>query len=96
VLVLAGLAPLQIAREDSPVDAARAVAGAIPPDVWHAALALAAAAAVVALVRTPWRAAFWGAGLIAALLLPNPDLAALPVIAAAWAATTALALRNAT
>jgi eukaryotic-like serine/threonine-protein kinase len=96
VLVLAGLAPLQIAREDSPVDAARAVAGAIPPDAWHAALALAAAAAVVALVRTPWRAAFWGAGLVAALLLPNPDLAALPVIAAVWAATTALALRNAT
>jgi Protein kinase domain len=96
VLVFAGLAPLQLAGEDSPREAARTVAGAIPPDAWHAALALAAAAAVVALVRTPWRAAFWGAGLVAALLLPNPDLAALPVIAAIWAATTALALRNAT
>jgi hypothetical protein len=96
VLVFAGLAPLQLAGEDSPLEAARTVADAIPPDAWHAALALAAAAAVVALVRTPWRAAFWGAGLVAALLLPNPDLAALPVIAAVWAATTALALRNAT
>jgi Protein kinase domain len=96
VLVLAGLGPLDVARETSPVDAARAVAGAIPPEAWHAALALAAAAAALALVRSPWRAAFWGGGLIVALLLPNPELAALPVIAAVWAATTALALRGAT
>ncbi len=96
VLVLAGLESLHVAREDSPVAAARAVAAAIPPEAWHAALALAVAAGVLALVRTPWRAAFWGAGLVAALLLPNPDLAALPVVAAVWAATTALALRNAT
>ena len=96
VLVLAGVEPLHVARENSPLAAARAVAGAIPPEAWHAALALALAAAVLALVRTPWRAAFWGAGLLAALLLPNPELAALPVVAAVWAATTALALRSAT
>jgi hypothetical protein len=96
VLVLAGLDSLHVAREDSPVAAARAVAAAIPPEAWHAALALALAAGVLAFVRTPWRAAFWGAGLVAALLLANPDLAALPVVAAVWAATTVLALKSAT
>ncbi|HET9673566.1 MAG TPA: serine/threonine-protein kinase [Gaiellaceae bacterium] len=96
VLVLAGLDSLHVAREGSPVAAARAVAAAIPPEAWHAALALALAAGVLALVRTPWRAAFWGAGLVAALLLPNPNLAALPVVAAVWAATTVLALKSAT
>ena len=94
--MLAGLDRLNVAGEDSPAAAARAVAASIPPDAWHAALALALAAGVLAFVRTPWSAAFWGAGLVAALLLPNPDLAALPVIAAVWAATTALALRSAT
>jgi hypothetical protein len=96
VIVAHGLAPLDVGREESPLAAARAVAGAVPPDAWSASLALAAAAATLALVRTPWRAAFWGAGLLAGLLLPNPDLAALPVIAAVWAGTTALALRTAT
>ncbi len=57
-------------------------------------LALAAAGARLVAAAARWSAAFWGAGVIAALLLPNPDLAALPVVAAVWAATTALALRS--
>jgi hypothetical protein len=96
VVVLAGLDPLHLAREESPITAARAVAGAIPLEAWRAAVALGVAAGVLALVRTPWRAAFWGAGLVAALLLPNPELTAPPVVAAVWAATTVLALRSAT
>jgi hypothetical protein len=95
VVVLHGLAPVDVAREESAIDAALAVAQAIPIAAWSAAFALAAAAATLAVVRTAWRAAFWGAGLLAALLLPNPDLAALPVIAAVWAAATALGLRTA-
>jgi hypothetical protein len=66
---------------------------AVPVESWRVALALAAGAAALALVRTPWRAALWGAGLLAALLLPNPELAALPVIGAVWVASVALALK---
>ena len=96
VLVLAGLEPLDVAGEESPLAAARAVAGAISPDIWQIAAALGVAAGTLALVRSPWRAALWGGGLLAALLLPSTDIAALPVIAAVWAATTVLALRSAT
>ncbi len=96
VLALHGLGPLDVAREESALEAARAVAGAIPAQASLAAAALAAAAATLTLVSSAWRASFWGAALLAALLLPNGELAALPVIAAVWAAATALALRTAT
>ena len=96
VVAVHGLAPLDVAREESPVEAARAVAAAVPPDAWRVALALAVAVATLQAVRTPWRTAIWGGALIAALLLPNADLAALPVIAAVWAASAVLALRPAT
>jgi predicted Ser/Thr protein kinase len=96
VVALHGLAPVDVAREESPLAAAQAVAGAVPPEALTAMVALAAAAASLTLVRTAWRASFWGAGLLAALLLSNPDLAALPVIAAVWIAATVLALRTET
>jgi hypothetical protein len=96
VVVLAGLGPIDVAGEQSPLAAAKAFAWAVGPETWRIAFALGLAAGALALVRSPWRAAFWGAGLLAALLLPNPELTALPVIAAVWAGTTVLALRAAT
>ena len=96
VVVVAGLGPIEVAGERSPLAAAEAFAWAVGPETWRVALALGLAAGTLALVRTPWRAAFWGAGLLAALLVPNPDLAALPVIGVVWLGTTVLALRPAT
>lgn len=96
VVVLAGLGPIEVAGERSPLAAAEAFAWAVGPETWRIALALGLAAATLVLVRSPWRAALWGAGLLAALLVPNPDLAALPVVAVVWAGTTVLALKPAT
>jgi hypothetical protein len=96
VVALVGLGPIDVAREESPLEAARAVAAGIPPEAWRAGLALAVAAAALTLVRTPWHAACWGGALLAAILLPNPELAAIPVVAAVWAASATLALRPAT
>jgi hypothetical protein len=92
VVAAHGLGPLDVAGEDSPVTAARVVLGAVPAQAWMVALALAAAAATLPLARTPWRASFWGAGLLAALLLPT-TVPALPVVAAVWVASAVLALR---
>ena len=96
VVVLAGLGPIDVAGERSPLAAAEAFAWAVGPETWRVAIALGLAAGTLALVRSPWPAAFWGAGLMAALLVPNPDLAALPVICVVWLGTTVLALRVAT
>ncbi len=96
MVVLAGLGPIDVGGERSPLAAAEAFAWAVGPEAWRIALALGLAAATLALVRSPWRAAFWGAGLLAALLVPNPELAALPVICVVWVGTTVLALRPAT
>jgi eukaryotic-like serine/threonine-protein kinase len=95
VVVAHGLQPLDVAGEDSPVAAAQAVLGAVTPQAWTIAVALGLAAASLPLVRTPWRAALWGAGLLAALLLPTA-VPALPVVGAVWAASAVLALRPAT
>jgi len=96
VVALAGLGPIDVAGERSALAAAEAIAWAVGPETWRIALALGLAGATVALVRSPWRAVFWGAGLLAALLVPNPELAALPVVAVVWAGTTVLALKPAT
>jgi hypothetical protein len=96
VVALAGLGPIDVVGERSPLAAAEAFGWAVGPETWRIALALGLAAATLSLVRSPWRAALWGAWLLAALLVPNPDLAALPVVAAVWAGTTALALKPAT
>jgi len=96
VVALAGLGPIDVAGERSALAAAEAFAWAVGPQTWRIALALGLAGATLALVRSPWRAVFWGAGLLAALLVPNPELAALPVVAVVWAGTTVLALKPAT
>ncbi|HEV8686032.1 MAG TPA: serine/threonine-protein kinase [Gaiellaceae bacterium] len=95
VVAAHGLGPLDVAGEDSPVAAARTVLAAVPPQAWAVAVALGAAAATLPLARTPWRASLWGAGLLAALLLPTA-LPTLPIVAAVWAASAVLALRAAT
>src|SRR5688572_5730155 len=73
VVALAGLGPIDVAGERSPIAAAEAFAWAVGPEAWRVALALGLAAGTLAFVRSPWRAALWGAGLLAALLVPNPD-----------------------
>jgi hypothetical protein len=54
--------------------------------LWTGALALGAAAVLLpyAAARGPWAVAAWGAGTLAALLLPAPGIAALPLVAAVW------------
>jgi hypothetical protein len=74
-------------------DAPRAVAGALAravlaqPGIAVAALALGAAAALLPLARDrgPWAVTGVGAGVMAAVLLPAPQVAALPVVLAVWA-----------
>jgi serine/threonine-protein kinase len=95
VVAAHGLGPLRVDGEESPLVAGRAVLAAVPPQAWAVALALGLAAATLPLVRTPWRAALWGSGLLAALLLPT-TVPALPVVAAVWATSAVLALKSAT
>jgi hypothetical protein len=92
VVAAHGLGPLDVAREDNPVTAARLVLGAVPAQAWIVALALAAAAATLPLARTSWRASLWGGGLLASLLVPT-TVPTLPVVAAVWVASAVLALR---
>jgi len=59
------------------------------------ALALAAAAVALPFARErgPWGIAALGAGLIAVTILPAPSVAAAPLVVAAWATCTVLALK---
>jgi eukaryotic-like serine/threonine-protein kinase len=78
---------------------------AVAVALWHAltahpalileALALAAAAVVLPLARQRglWAIAGLGAGLIAVTLLPAPSVAAVPLVLAAWATCTVLAVK---
>lgn len=73
--------------------------------LWHAllsrptlaleALALAAAAALLPLARERglWAIAALGAGMLAATLLPTPDVTAIPLVVSVWATCGAVALR---
>jgi hypothetical protein len=77
---------------------------AVAVALWHAllahpvllleALALAAAAVVLPFARERglWAIAGLGAGLIAVTLLPAPTVAAAPLVLAAWATCSVLAL----
>jgi predicted MFS family arabinose efflux permease len=82
-------------RVDDPLLAARKIAEGLPPEGWRLALAAGAAVAALRFVRTGWRIAFWGSALIALTLLPNPSVAALPVIALVWGACLGLAVTRA-
>jgi Protein kinase domain len=65
------------------------------PGIALAAIVLAAAAALLPLaqVRGRWAVAGLGATLTAVLLLPTPEIAALPVLLGAWALCVPLVLR---
>jgi hypothetical protein len=64
------------------------------PQLAFAAGALALASVVLPRVRAggPWAVAVFGAALVAALLLPAPRAAALPVVVSAWALCTLVLL----
>jgi hypothetical protein len=64
------------------------------PGIVVAALTLAAAAALIPYVRErgPWSIAGLGAGVLAAMLLAAPSVAALPVVAATWCMCAVLAV----
>jgi hypothetical protein len=81
-----GAPPIPLAGLDGPIDAARRLIDAFPPVLAFEMLVLAVAAAVLPYVarRGLWELAGFGAVLIAALLLPDPRIAALPAVAAVW------------
>jgi hypothetical protein len=81
-----GPPPVPLAGLDGPAEAARRLLDALPPVLAFEALVLAVASALLPHVarRGPWELAGFGAALMAALLLPDPRIAALPAIAAVW------------
>src|SRR5438105_4762288 len=99
-LPFTGVAPpkgLGIARSQDPFAVAVALWRALldHPALLVEALALAAAAVALPFARErgPWGIAALGAGLIAVTILPAPSVAAAPLVVAAWATCTVLALR---
>jgi eukaryotic-like serine/threonine-protein kinase len=98
-LPLPGESPpaVPVAGLDGPVDAANMLLDALPRTITVQALVLALAAAALPYVarRGPWELAGFGAVLMAALLLPDASIAALPAIAAVWLTCGVCALRRA-
>jgi hypothetical protein len=84
-----------VARVEDPVAAAHAVVVGTPAEAWRLALVAGVAVTVLRFVRSPWHVSLWGASLIAAALLPNPSVAAVPVVALVWAACVGLVVRRA-
>jgi Protein kinase domain len=78
--------PVPLAGLDGPADAASRLVDALPPVLGLEALVLALAAAALPFVarRGPWELAGFAAVLMAALLLPDPSIAALPAVGAVW------------
>jgi Protein kinase domain len=97
-LPLTGESPplVPLAGLDAPAEAARRLLDAIPPILALEALVLALAAAALPYVarRGPWELAGFGAVLLAALLLPDPRIEALPAVAAVWVTCGLLALKR--
>jgi Protein kinase domain len=89
--------PVPLAGLDGPIDAAKRLLDAFPPVLALEALVLALAAAALPYVarRGPWELAGFGAVLMAALLLPDPRIAALPAVAAVWVTCGVCALKRA-
>jgi eukaryotic-like serine/threonine-protein kinase len=85
-----------LAGLDGPLAAARTLLDALPQGIAVQALVLGLAAAVLPFVarRGPWELAAFGAVLMAALLLPDPSIAAFPTIAAVWVTCGVCALRR--
>ncbi len=99
-LPLTGEAPplgLGVAVSEAPLAVAGALARALlaHPGIAVAAVALAAAAALLALARDrgPWAVTGLGAALMAGVLLPAPQVAALPLVLAVWAICLPLVVR---
>ncbi|MFL5930521.1 MAG: serine/threonine-protein kinase [Gaiellaceae bacterium] len=86
-----------LAGLDGPVEAARRLVDALPPTIALQALVLGLAAAALPFVarRGPWELAGFGAVLMAALLLPDPRIAALPAVAAVWLTCGLMVLKRA-
>ena len=84
---------LDVAGTESAVDAATAVARAVPVGLVLGAFALAAIAVAIPYARTPWRIAGLGAGALAATLLAVPTAPALPLVVAIWLTCVGLGLR---
>jgi hypothetical protein len=88
--------PVPLAGLDGPLEAARRLFDAVPPLLAFEAFVLVAASAALPHVarRSPWYLAGFGAALLAALLLPAPQIAALPAVAAVWLTCGLYALRR--
>ena len=78
------LATLGLAGEESPIEAARLLLDALPAALGLEALALAAVAVAIPLVRGLWQVAGLGACMLAAVLLIAPGAPAMPLVAAVW------------
>ena len=91
-----GPPPVPLAGLDGPVEAARRLVDALPPVLSFEALVLAVASALLPYVarRGLWELAGFGAALMAALLLPDPRIAALPAVAAVWLTCGVCALKR--
>jgi hypothetical protein len=91
-----GPPPVPLAGLDGPVEAARRLVDALPPVLAFEALVLAVASALLPYVarRSLWELAGFGAALMAALLLPDPRIAALPAVAAVWLTCGVCALKR--
>jgi hypothetical protein len=85
-----------LAGLDGPAEAARRLVDALPHVLAFEALVLALAAAFLPFVarRGLWELAGFGAVLMAALLLPDPRIAALPAVAAVWLTCGVCALKR--
>jgi len=85
-----------LAGLDGPVEAARRLVDALPPTIALQGLVLGLGAAALPFVarRGPWELAMFGAMLMAALLLPDPRIAALPAVAAVWLTCGFMVLRR--
>jgi hypothetical protein len=88
--------PVPVAGLDAPVEAAGRLLDALPPLLTFESVVLAAAAAVLPhlMRRGPWYLAGFGAALMAALLLPDPRVAALPAVIAVWLTCGVFALKH--
>jgi hypothetical protein len=88
--------PVPLAGLDGPAEAARRLLDALPPVLAFEAVVLGLAAAALPYLtrRSPWELVGFGAVLMAALLLPDPRIAALPAVAAVWLTCGLCALKR--
>ncbi len=84
---------IDVAGTESAVDAATALAAAVPVGLVLAGFALAAIAVAIPYARTPWRIAGLGAGALTVTILAVPAAPALPLVAAIWLTCLGLGVR---